>query len=697
MTNVELASAYVSIVPSTRGFVDKLNTELGGSPMKQAGETAGDVAGAGFASKFTGAVKGGAVVAGAGLTAAIGGLGLAAKLGGQFDDAFDTIRVGTGATGEDLAALQDDFRAVFGSVPTEMGPAAAAIADLNTRLGVTGEPLQTLSEQFLELSRITDTDLGQNIETVTRVFGDWGVETENQSAKLDALFRASQATGPSVDRLSQLMVQFGSPLRQLGFDFDQTAAILGKFEQEGVNTELVMGSMRQALGRMARDGEPAQETLQRVTEEIANAGSVSEANALALELFGARAGPDMAAAIREGRFEVGELLDTVANGEETITGAADDTADFAEKFQTLKNKALLGLEPIATKVFDALGRGIDIVMGLAATFQQSGISGVFAELGRMWSEAWPGIQSTLSTLAGNILSWLGEQVPILAEKLVGWAGAFVEWILPQIPPMLEKLGQLLGSVAEWLIDEGLPLLVEKLTEWGSAFVAWVGPQIPPLLLELGKLLLRVGDWIITDALPKLIGKLGEWAAAFIGWVASDAIPGLISALGDLHGALSRWFVEDAIPMAIEKTGDLINGILGWFTGLPELIGELASGMFDGIWEAFKGAINLVIDAWNGLEFEIPGFDPPGPGPTFGGFTLGMPDIPRLHSGGRVPGGPGDEYLYLLEGGETVRTREQEAALGAGPGIVINANGLTAEEAVQYVPAAIRHVLVTTVP
>jgi hypothetical protein len=67
-------------------------------------------------------------------------------------------------------------------------------------------------------------------------------------------------------------------------------------------------------------------------------------------------------------------------------------------------------------------------------------------------------------------------------------------------------------------------------------------------------------------------------------------------------------------------------------------------------------LNTIIGAWNGLDFTIPGFDPPGPGPTFPGFTLGLPDLPYFHDGGLVPG-RGDVPIMAL-GGERVLNRAQ---------------------------------------
>jgi hypothetical protein len=81
-----------------------------------------------------------------------------------------------------------------------------------------------------------------------------------------------------------------------------------------------------------------------------------------------------------------------------------------------------------------------------------------------------------------------------------------------------------------------------------------------------------------------------------------------------------------------------QALISFYTRMPGRIAGVAKGMFDGIKNAFRSAINWIIGAWNGLEFKIPGFDPPGPGPKFGGFTLGVPDIQMLARGGRVMAG-----------------------------------------------------------
>ena len=171
--------------------------------------------------------------------------------GNTLDAAYDTIQQRTGATGEQLQQLKGDFDAVFSSVPATAEDAATAISIINQRLGLTGPALQEASQALLEMTRITGGDLLTNGEAFTRMVGDWGIATEDTAGALDAVFVASQQTGTGVDRLMQLVVQFGAPMRSFGFSFEESIAMLGKWEKEGVNTELVMGSLRIAAGKFA--------------------------------------------------------------------------------------------------------------------------------------------------------------------------------------------------------------------------------------------------------------------------------------------------------------------------------------------------------------------------------------------------------------------------------------------------------------
>jgi len=287
----------------------------------------------------------------AGIVAGLAAIGAVSfQTAKMFDASFDTIRIGTGATGEALVGLQDSFTTVFKNVPSDAATVATAIADLNTRLGLTGPELESMSTQMLNLARITKTEVGPVIASTTRVFGDWSIATGDQSGALDFLFKTSQATGIEVGRLSNIVVQFGAPLRQLGFDFEASAALMGKFEQEGVNIETVLSGMKIGLANMASAGIDGAAGMQAAIEAIKGAGSQAEANVLAIDIFGKRAGPDMAAAVREGRFELDELIGTLQASKETINDAAIATDDFGERWATTWHKVQAALLPVGNAI-----------------------------------------------------------------------------------------------------------------------------------------------------------------------------------------------------------------------------------------------------------------------------------------------------------------------------------------------------------
>lgn len=309
--------------------------------------------------------KAGVAIAGLAIGAAVG----LAKVGGDFHEAFSTIRVGTGATGDQLEGLEESFKQVASTVPNAIGDTATVLADFNTLTGATGDDLELLTETFLNMERITGESVG--VEKITRVFGDWGVATKDQASTMDELFRVSQTTGIGIDQLAGSVVQFGAPLRGVGFSLEESAALMGKWHKEGVNMETLMGGLRTATGKWAKDSRDPAEALQETITSMQGMTDQGEIMALAIETFGARAGPDMAAAIVEGRFEIDELMATLSGNEDTINGLATETETWQDKLAKLKNEGLVAIEPIASTVFDLLGKGVPILKSVGLWMQNN--------------------------------------------------------------------------------------------------------------------------------------------------------------------------------------------------------------------------------------------------------------------------------------------------------------------------------------
>lgn len=578
-----------------------------------------------------------AIVGGAGLALA-GGAALE-RIGSSFDAMGDTIRVGTGATGDALRDLEQTAIGIATTIPTSFADAGTAVADLNTRLGLTGEPLDDVASRMLELSRITGTDLSTNIASATRTLGDWGVSVDDMPGTLDALFRASQSTGIGFDTLSQQLVTYGAPLRQLGFGFETSAALLGKFEREGVNAELVMGSLRIALGKMARDGEPAEETLGRVVDQIANAGSTSEANALALELFGARAGPDMAAAIREGRFEVGDLVDTIANGGETILDAAADTNSWRQSLQVLANRGMAKLAPIATRVFDGIGSLLERhgprIEAFGAALSERVGAGLEA-IGRMWDRHGDRVMSALGTAVGiavgvleglrdalvGALGWLADNRPVLlgVAAAIGTfvVGAFVAWAVSATAAAVATLAAAAPFIAIGVaIAAVVAGLIYAYTEWDwfrqtvDAVASFMTDTLWPILQDVARFLAAafvVAVETASDVVRALVSAFRTaWRWAQQLWDRTSGLRSFLAAafttgVGVARSAID--FMVGAFRAAWrwgQNVWDRTEGLRGFLEGAFTTGVDIASAAVRGVFLAFTSVWRWAQRVWDRTE------------------------------------------------------------------------------------------------
>lgn len=499
--------------------------------------------GGSFRAVGTAAVAGFAVVG----AAAVGAGAALFAIGSSFDEAYDKIRVGTGATGDALEGLKDSFRNVARDVPASFGDISTAIADINTRLGLTGAPLETVSGQMLNLSRITETDLTGNIESLTRVMGDWGVQAGDMPAVMDQIFRGSQATGAGVDTLAQQVVQFGAPLRNLGFSLEESVAMFGAFEQQGVNIQTLMPGLRQGLRNFAEAGRDPAEAFAEFSAGVAD-GSLTMTDAM--ETFGARAGADMFTAMAEGRFDMAALIDTISNGSDTINGAAADTESFGEKWTRIKNRVLLALEPVAMRVFDGMGQLMDDlapkVEQLAAWFSEN-LPPALAKAQEIFEQVWPTIRDVFT----EVFDAIGGAIENFKAAWPGVRDAFLDAV---------------SAVSDW---------------WGQE-----GPGIMGALNELKDLWVQVFDNV------KLVVETAY---------------GVLSNLWDRFGEQWLGKVQTAFSAIVQIIGGAFEAIRGVFQVFASVFrgdwGQAWDGVkaiFHGIWEAIKGILRLALNTVSGI-------------------------------------------------------------------------------------------------
>lgn len=495
-------------------------------------------------------------------TAPIAALGIAmGKAAVDFDDASDRIRAKTGATGEALAGLNNTFKEVFSSLPTTAKDASEAISGLATRLGLAGEPLKELATQELNLARITETSVAPLIASTTRLFGDWSIATKDQAGALDYLYKVTQSTGIGIQKLTELTVQFGAPMRALGLDMEHATALLGKWEKEGVNITTVLSGMRMELARMAKAGIDTSAGFPVIIEAIKNAKTEAEGLTMAVRIFGQRAAVDMFRAIKEGRFDVDALTESLKKNTETINKAAADTLSFADKWTVFKNKLETALEPIGTKLTGVLEKWMDA-------------SGPFLK--------------TLENMADGFAK--------LEPSTQGWILAITAAVAA-IGPALIGIGAMANGFAA--LAPVMALTVAGFTGFASAaanVASAVGSGLTGALTTGETIMLRMGQAAIVAAAAFAAWKIGEWAYANIPAVKAlgDAmanlilkIPGVEAAILKLtgaQGAMSRASTDQAFAIQKLESSLKAHGVTIDRAGLSEeqygaKLQEAAKGLY----------------------------------------------------------------------------------------------------------------------
>jgi hypothetical protein len=297
---------------------------------------------------------------------------------------------------------------------------------------------------------------------------------------------------------------------------------------------------------------------------------------------------------------------------------------------------------IATK--DAAGNTLSfdqIMQNANATFGGATAAAVDTAAGKaaILSAKFSDIQETVGTALLPILTQLGTFV---ADTLV--PAFFKVW------EVLGKVGKFVVQNKEYFIALGIGIaaaLVPALIAWAvsaaSAAAATIAALAPVIAIAAAIAALAAGviyaykHWGWFRDAVNAVRDAGLWfyenvLKPIAAWIVDKLVPAVVA----IVAKLVEWGgkAKEIATTIIEDIGKVLHFV----ESLPGKIKSATVGMWDGIKEAFRSAINWLIDAWNNLELKLPEVDTHIPGiGKVGGFGLSTPNIPRLAEGGIVTG------------------------------------------------------------
>lgn len=251
---------------------------------------------------------------------------------------------------------------------------------------------------------------------------------------------------------------------------------------------------------------------------------------------------------------------------------------------------------------------------------------------------------------------------------------------------LLMLGFGVGDLASGMTNFLVPA-TKSAVEWlGKTKVGTLATAAAQQVAAAGSKIWAGAQWLLNAAM----------SANPIGLVVI-AIVALI-AIVVLIATKTTWF-QDLWKAIWSKIGDPVKAawdwikktsskVFDWLTGLPGKLKSAFSKVGGFVSAPFKAGFNAVSRAWNAtigrLSWSVPDWVP-----GLGGRSISAPRLPTFHSGGTVPGRPGENVLAVLQAGE--RVSSPSASGGGGSTLVLQSSGRSVDDLLlEILRGAIKH-------
>ena len=650
----EVAQATITITPVMKGAQQTITNDLT-EAAQPAGAAAGQAAGTSMSEAMGKKMSGAGSALTKGLTGPLVAVGTAAVASWKsVDEGLDTIVQKTGASGDALDSMSQILKNLTTTIPTDFSTAGAAIGEVNTRFGVTGQALEDLSAQFIKFADLNGTDVSNSIDTVQAAMAAFGLEAEDAGDVLDMLNKAGQDTGVPLDKLASSLLTNGTALQEMGFNINSATGFLANLEKSGVDSSTVMTGLKKALQNATKDGVSMTDALADLQEQMSGAGSDTEAAQAAMELFGAKAGPAIAAAVQDGRLSFDELSNSVEDFGGSVNTTFEDTQDPMDQFTTTLNE----LKLVGADLVESAGPMlVDIAGGLA--------EGVSA-LSEAWNGLSPEMQDTIIKVAGiaavagpllviggkviggisSITGGIGSLTGTLGglTSAAGTAAAPVEAAGGSFSTMAGGALQMIaGAAALYIAAQAIGVLVDSAIEISDAggpaiatlagmavgigalmgVAAATGPALTAGAVGIGVFgvaLLAIGAGV--DLACTGIAKVTDSVSGLIDTISADApeINSIVTNVGEtVDGTVTT--ISDGITQVIDAISGGVEGVLGSVAGIFDSMGEAALNAGTGFEKLAGAVISLTTDT-NVLDL----------GATLGATAKGVGDINSAASG-----------------------------------------------------------------
>ena len=509
------------------------------------------------------------------------------------DAGLDTIVAKTGATGESLKEMQDIARNISKEVPASFDNIGEAVGEVNTRFGLTGDELETLSTQFLEFAKLNGTNVSSSIDAVQQSMAAFGLDASQASLFLDTLNKAGQDTGVSVDTLASQMATNAVYLKELGYNASDSAMFLANLSKNGIDASQVMTGMKKAFSESVSEGKSMDEAIADLQNTMNNASSSTEAYQKAIDLFGAKAGPAIANACQEGRLSFEQLNTSMEDFSGSVTNTFDATKSPIDSFTTNMNQLkLLGYDiansmaPMITQAMTSMSNVVTKLSnawnGLSTKQQETilKVAGIVAVIGPALS-----ILGRVITTVGSITSGISTLVgflPVIGATITGTVIPAITGVmtalLPVLPIIIGVGAAIVGVIA---IVQNWGAITDWFSEKWNTFTAWFNTTITNISTWWTNLWTTVSTRV-TEGVSSIGTKVREGITNLKTNI-TNGLNNVVNVIREKLGNMKQHFIDlkdSALTWGRDMIQNFINGILEKWEALKQTVANVAQTVAD---------------------------------------------------------------------------------------------------------------------
>ncbi len=631
---MDLAKAYVQIVPSAEGIEGSLTSLFSGEAA-----SAGSSSGESLANSLFSKMK--SVLVGLGIGKAISD---AINQTGEFETTMAKVSTLFTGTEAEFASLSQTIL----DVSSQTGMAATTLAEAAYSAESAGVPVEMLGqmiEKSAQLAVAGFTDVDTALSATAKTMNAYGVEGEDAMNRVQTVLLQTQNLGiTTVGELGASLANVTPTAAALGVSFEQVGAAMALMTSKGVPTAQATTQLRAAMTELGKAGTTADTSFRAAAEGSEYAGmSFQEAIAAGANLgdvFGMMQSYAESSGLSMvdlwGSVEAGNAAMMIAGDVETFTSdleAMSSTADvlgdsygkMAESFGQSMNQLKESARNLVTTLFE----GGDISASLDSLLQSAGnigdkiltwisngiggiadaiptlISGLFdfgagllgsianvdwADLGSRIIDGLIGglgsletnIGTTLSTALTNAIGSIGEILPTIMQKGSDIAQQLLDGLNQTAPGIADAIGTIMDSIAS-AITTAFPAISSGVAEILTAF--------EPLVSDITGAFTDIAS-TVASAVTEIVAGLTPYIPAVTEMVTStvEQIPSIVDSF---NGIVST--VTDAITSIVEAVAPYIPAVTDMVSKTVEQLPDIVTA-FNGIVDTVSSAITSIVEA-----------------------------------------------------------------------------------------------------